>query len=113
MTVKQLIELAKGQEDLELTVRKHDKEQLCCNCTVPIERAYPGFDWTDGQFILEPKIELVTSADEISKSMHDKLVDYSHRLTQHLLIAARISMLLKDIPDESLRNKIHDLLKQI
>ena len=54
-----------------------------------------------------------THADEISKALHDKVVDYSHRLTRHISIAAQIAMLLKDIPDEGLRNRIHDLLKEL
>ena len=113
MTVGEFIELANGHENCELVVRKHDKCQLSCNTTVPVESAHVGFDWTHGQFILEPKIQLVTSADEISKALHDKVVDYSHRLTRHPSIAAQIAMLLKDIPDEGLRNRIHDLLKEL
>ena len=113
MTVGEFIELAKGREDHKLTVRKHDKWQLSCNTTIPVKAAYPGLDWTHNQFILEPAVELVTSADEISKALHDKVVDYSHRLTRHISIAAQIAMLLKDIPDEGLRNRIHDLLKEL
>ena len=111
MTVGEFVEQAKGHEDCELVVRKHDKWQLSCNTTVPIERAYMGFDWTMGQFILEPKIQLVTSADEVSKAMSEKLKDYSSRLTQHLSTASRIAMMLKEIPDENLRNRIHEELK--
>ena len=113
MTVGEFIELAKGREDHDLTVRKHDKWQLSCNTTVPVEAASPGLDWTSGQFIIYPSVDLVTSADEINKALHDKVADYSHRLTRHLSIAAQIAMLLKDIPDEGLRNRIHDLLKEM
>ena len=113
MTVGEFIELAKGREDHKLTVRKHDKWQLCCNTTVPVKAAYPGLDWTHNQFILEPEIQLVTSADEVSMALSEKLKDYSHRLTRHLSIAAEIAMLLKEIPDEGLRNRIHDLLKEL
>ena len=113
MTVGEFIEKAKGHEDCELVVRKHDKWQLTCHTTVPVERVYMGFDWTMGQFILEPKIQLVTSADEVSKAMSEKLKDYSSRLTRALSIGSRIAMMLKDIPDENLRNRIHNELKEL
>ena len=111
MTVGEFIERAKGHEDCELVVRKHDKWQLSCNTTVPVESAHAGFDWTNGQFILEPKTRLVTSADEVSAAMSEKLKDYSSRLTQHLSSASRIAMMLNEIPDENLRNRIHEELK--
>lgn len=111
MTVGEFIERAKGHEDCELVVRKHDKWQLSCNTTVPVESAYVGFDWTNGQFILEPKTRLVTSADEVSMALSEKLKDYSSRLTQHLSAASRIAMMLNEIPDENLRNRIYEELK--
>ena len=113
MTVGRLIELAKGREDCELTVHKHDRWQLSCNTTVPIESAHPGFDWTHGQFVLEPKVDLVTSADEIDRAMSDKVADYSHRLTQHLMVAAQLARMIQDIPDEGLRTRIHEKLKEM
>jgi len=113
MTVGEFIEHAKGHETCELVVRKHDKWQASCSTTVPVERAYMGFDWTMGQFVLEPKIQLVTSADEVSKAMSEKLKYYSSRLTQNLLAASRIAMMLKEIPDENLRNRIYEELKGI
>ena len=113
MTVGEFIDMAKGHEDCELVVRKHDKWQLSCNTTVPVESAHVGFDWTMGQFILEPKIQLVTSADEVSKAMSEKLKDYSSRLTQHWSTASKIAMMLKEIPDENLRNRINEELKGI
>lgn len=111
MTVGEFIDLAKGHEDCELVVRKHDKWQLTCNTTVPVESVHVGFDWTMGQFILETKTQLVTSADEVSASLSEKLKDYSSRLTRVLSIGARIAMMLKEIPDENLRNRIHEELK--
>lgn len=113
MTVGEFIEKAKGHEDCELVVRKHDKWQLSCNTTVPVKSAHVGFDWTDGQFILEPVVDLVTSADEVNKAMSEKLKDYSSRLTGNLATASRISMMLTEIPDEDLRNRIHEELKGI
>ena len=44
MTVGEFMEHAKGHEDCELVVRKHDKWQASCNTTVPVERAHVGFD---------------------------------------------------------------------
>lgn len=111
MTVGEFIERAKGHEDCELVVRKHDKWQLSCNTTVPVERLDVGFDWTMGQFIIYPSVDLVTSADEVRMALSEKLKDYSNRLTQHLSAAARIAMMLKEIPDENLRNRIHEELK--
>ena len=113
MTVGEFIELAKGREDHELTVRKRDKWQLCCNTTVPVKSAYPGLDWTHGQFILEPEVELVTSASEIDKAMSDKVADYSHRLTQHLVVAADLARMIQAIPDGGLRTRIHEKLKEM
>ncbi len=112
MTVRRLIELAEGREDWEITVRKHDKWQLCCNTTVPVKSAYPGLDWTHNQFILEPEVELVTSASEIDKAMSDKVADYSHRLTHHLVVAAQLARMIQEIPDEGLRTRIHEKLKE-
>lgn len=112
MTVGELIERAKGRENWQLTVRKHDKWQLRCNTTVPVKSARPGFDWTHEQFILEPEVELVTSASEIDKAMRDKVKDYSNRLTQHLVVAAQLARMIQDIPDEALRNRIHEKLKE-
>ena len=111
MTVGEFMEVAKGHEDCELVVRKHDKWQLSCNTTVPVKNAHVGFDWTMGQFILETKTQLVTSADAVSASLSEKLKDYSSRLTRVLSIGARIAMMLKEIPDENLRNRIHEELK--
>ena len=113
MTVGEFIELAKGHEDCELVVSKHDKWQLSCYTTVPVERAYMGFDWTMGKFIIEPSVRLVTSADETSKALHEKLKDYSSRLTRVLSIGSRIAMMLEEIPDENLRNRIHNELKEL
>lgn len=113
MTVARLVELAKGREDWELTVHKHDKWQLRCNSTVPVKDAGPGLDWTHGQFILEPSVELVTSASEIDRAMSDKIADYSHRLTQHLIIAADLARMIQEIPDEGLRTRIHEKLKEM
>lgn len=113
MTVGEFIELAKGREDHELTVRKRDKWQLSCNTTVPVESASPGLDWTSGQFIIYPSVDLVTSADEISKALYDKVADYSHRLTQHLVVAAELARMIQAIPDEGLRTRIHEKLKEM
>ena len=111
MTVGEFMEKAKGHENCELVVRKHDKWQLSCNTTVPVEHVDVGFDWTNGQFILETKTRLVTSSDEVSMALSEKLKDYSSRLTRVLSSGARIAMLLKEIPDENLRNRIHEELK--
>ena len=113
MTVGEFMEHAKGHEDCELVVRKHDKWQASCNTTVPVESAHMGFDWTHGQFILETKTKLVTSADEVSMALSEKLKDYSSRLTRVLSSGARIAMMLKEIPDENLRNRIHNELKEL
>lgn len=113
MTVGELVEKAKGREDWKLTVRKHDKWQLSCSTTVPVKTAHPGLDWTHGEFIIEPETDLVTSADEVSKAMGQKIEDYSHRLTRHLMIAADLARMIQAIPDEALRTRIHEKLKEL
>ena len=111
MTVGEFIERAKGHEDCEIVVRKHDKWELTCSTTVPVDSAHMGFDWTHGQFVLETKTQLVTSADDVSAHLGEKLKEYSSRLTQHLATASRIALMLKEIPNEDLRKRIHDELK--
>ena len=111
MTVSEFIERAKGHEDCELVVKKHDKGQLSCSTTVPVDSAHMGFDWTHGQFVLETKTKLVTSDDDVSERLGEKLKEYSSRLTQHLAIASRIALMLKEITNEDLRKRIHDELK--
>ena len=113
MTVRQLIGLSRGREDYELVVRKHDRGQLCCHTTVPVDAAHPGGDWTNNQFILEPTVRLTTCAEEIDRSMRDSLVECSERITRHMRAAARIARMLAEIPDESLRERIHSALKEI
>ena len=101
MTVGEFIERAKGHEDCELVVRKHDKGQLTCSTTVPVDSVHMGFDWTHGQFVLETKTKLVTSADDVSEHLGEKLKEYSSRITQHLAIASRIALMLKEIPKKN------------
>ena len=113
MTVAELAEYAKDRMDWDITIRKHDRWQLSCHTTVPVEKAYRGLDWTQGQIVLEPKVELVTSAEEIDKSLAEMVENYSKRLTDHLSIAAQIARLIQEIPDEKLRDKIHTLLKEM
>ena len=111
MTVGEFIERAKGHEDCELVVRKHDKGQLSCSTTVPVDSGHMGFDWTHGQFVLETKTKLVTSDDDVSEHLGEKLKEYSSRITQHLATASRIALMLKEISNEDLRKRIHDELK--
>ena len=82
MTVGEFIERAKGHEDCELVVKKHDKGQLTCSTTVPVDSAHMGFDWTHGQFVLETKTKLVTSDDEVSACLGEKLKEYSRLLNK-------------------------------
>ena len=82
MTVGEFIERAKGHEDCELVVRKHDKSQLSCSTTVPVNSAHMGFDWTHGQFVLETKTKLVTSDAAVSEHLGEKLKEYSRLLNK-------------------------------
>lgn len=84
----------KGKEDaLELTVRKHDKNQLTCYTTVPIDRVEIGFDWTHNQVVLHPSIKLSTEQSVIDDNMRKSLKNEYERRTETLKKLAEVSRL--------------------
>ena len=119
MTVNEFI---KGIEELKqhyrdigeysITVHKQDKHQLSCSTTVPIENFRTGFDWTMNQIVLEPSVKLTTHPDETRDAMLGKLSQYSKDLTRHMSLAATLARMLKDIPDEEVRKRFHEVLKE-
>ena len=112
MKVGEFIAGAKGYEDCELTIRKHDKGQLTSNTTVPVKAVHIGFDWTHNQLVLEPEVELQTSQATVERRIKDQLVQEYERNTNHMRLAAKLARMIQEIPDEGLRNRIHDVLKQ-
>ena len=98
--------------EYSITVHKHDKEQLSCSTTVPVESCNVGFDWTMNQIVLEPSVKLTTHPDETRDAMIGKLNQYSKDLTRHMSLAATLARMLKDIPDEEVRNRFHAVLKE-
>ena len=98
--------------DYKLTVRKHDKNQVSACTTVPVEACRPGFDWTMNQLVIEPSVKLTTHPDETRDAMIERLNQYSKDLTRHMSLAATLARMLKDIPDEEVRNRFHAVLKE-
>ena len=96
----------------EIMYDKNDKHQLTCSTTVPIDDFKVGFDWTMNQIVLEPSVKLTTHPDEKRDAMIDKLNQYSKDLTRHMSIAAKLARMLDEIPDEEVRNRFHDVLKE-
>ena len=112
MKVGELINLAKGHEDDELTIVKHDKGQLTCNTTVGVKDAQVGFDWTHGQLVLTPEVKLATEQSVIDERVRKTLRNEAERNTRHLQLAARLARMIQGITDKDLRNRIHEVLKQ-
>lgn len=98
--------------EYSITVHKQDKNQLCCSTTVPVKDFRTGFDWTMNQIVLEPSVKLTTHPDETRDAMIEKLNQYSKDLTRHMSLAATLARMLKDIPDEEVRNRFHAVLKE-
>ncbi len=120
MTLKDLFNLCenhpsiKGKEDaLELAVRKHDKNQLSCYTTVPIDRVEIGFDWTHNQIVLHPSIKLSTEQSVVDDNMRKSLKNEYERRTETLKKLAEVSRLCQEIQDGELREKIHNIIKSI
>ena len=119
MTVNEFIKKMEGLKEhyrdlgeYSITVHKHDKEQLSCSTTVPVESCNVGFDWTMNQIVLEPSVRLTTHPDETRDAMLGKLSQYSKDLTRHMSLAATLARMLKDIPDEEVRKRFHEVLKE-
>lgn len=118
MTLKEFIEFCQrprikdNMDNLQLTVRKHDKNQLTCYTTVPIERVETGFDWTNNQIILHPSIKLSTEQSVVDENTRSYVRSVTDRITKHLRLAADIAALATKIEDKELRGKIQSLLKE-
>ena len=119
MTVNEFIDRIEGYKkyqnnigEYSITVHKNDKHQLTCSTTVPIDGLKVGFDWTMNQIVLEPSVKLTTHPDEKRNAMIDKLNQYSKDLTRHMSLAAKLARMLHEIPDEEVRNRFHNVLKE-
>ena len=99
-------------EEYSVTVRKHDKDQLSCSTTVPVESCNVGFDWTMNQLVLVPSLRLTTHPDETQEALKRKLWEMYHEKTRHLSLVASLSKMVKDIKDEDVRKRFEDVLKE-
>lgn len=119
MTVNEFIDRIEGYKkyknnigEYSITVHKNDDHQLACSTTVPIEEFKVGFDWTMNQIVLEPSVKLTTHPDEKRDAMIEKLEQYSKDFTRHMSLAAKLARMLDEIPDEGVRNRFHEVLKE-
>ena len=113
--IKGIEELKQHYRDLgdySITVHKQDKNQLSCSTTVPVKDFRTGFDWTMNQIILEPSVKLTTHPDETRDALRKKLWEMYHAGTRHKSLAATLARMLDEIPDEGVRNRFHEVLKQ-
>ena len=110
--IKELKQHYHNLGDYSITIHKKDKNQLSCSTTVPVESCNVGFDWTTNQLVFEPSVKLTTHPDETRDAMIEKLSQYSKDLTRHMSLAATLARMLKDIPDEEVRNRFHAVLKE-
>lgn len=117
MTLKDLLNFCenhpslKGKEsELQLTVRKHDKNQLTCYTTVPIDRIETGFDWTNNQIILHPSIKLSTEQSVVDDNTRSYVRSVTERNTKYLRLAAKIAALATKIEDKELKHQIQEVL---
>ena len=117
MTLKEFLNFCelhpqiKGREDtLELTVRKHDKNQLTCYTTVPIDRIETGFDWTHNQVILHPTIKLSTEQSVVDENTRSYVRSITERNTKYLQLAAKIAALVTKMKDNELKHQIQKVL---
>jgi hypothetical protein len=95
-----------------ITIHKHDKTQLSCSTTVPVDKLDVGFDWTMNQVILEPSLKLTTHPDETHEKLQDHLSQMYREKTNHLRLAAELSRMTENIEDEGLRDRFNAILKE-
>lgn len=116
MTLKEFIEFCQrprikdNMDKLQLTVRKHDKNQLTCYTTVPIDRIETGFDWTNNQIILYPSIKLSTEQSVVDENTRSYVRSITERNTKYLQLAAKIAALATKIEDKELKHQIQEVL---
>lgn len=99
--------------DFKITIEKHDKKQCSANTTVPISSLYLGFDWTERQVVLKPQTKLMTHADIIRERDARTIKEYSERMSKALSVALKISMMIENMEDKNLRDKIRKKLMEI
>ena len=114
MTVGELIELVpEDKRKLELAVAKRDKNQLPQNSTVLIKSGSIGYDWTSGQFVLEPMANLVTDSDSKSNELSSAVEYFSERVAKAREKAYEVSKMVEDLQDAELKMKIRSKLAEI
>lgn len=98
MTLKELFEKFPVERygDLDITVAKYDKNQLTCNTTVRVEKAYRGFDWTNGQVVLEPVVRLNTHPEEVEVNLKRILEEKARMRTNNMSVWGKLSRYIED-----------------
>ena len=114
MTIDELIGLVpEDKRNLELAVTKRDKNQLPQNSTVLIKSGNIGYDWTSGQFVLEPMVNLVAYSDSKDNSLSSAVEYFSERVARARDRAAEVSRMVEDLQDVELKMKIRSKLAEI
>lgn len=99
--------------DWQLTIRKHDRNQLCGSTTVPVEKVEIGLDWTHGQVIFVPSTNLVTDPEIVNKQTEQTLKDYASRCSDYLRILAKIANLVAAMEDGDDKRKLNKVLDEL
>lgn len=100
MTLSEFREKTKNLSgDLELTIEKSDRDQVCCCATVPLASVFKGFDWLSGQVVLAPGVKLATDVGVVNEGMKKRMLEYADRCLQYMKIAARISAIVNQMED--------------
>ena len=113
MTLKEFKESTKNcRDDDEITIRKNDYGQLCCHTTVPVEHVSKGFDWTHGQIVLTPSVNLVTAPEVVQKYRDEELESYSKKCSSYLRIAAKLALMIDNMPDGEDKDKLEKVVRE-
>lgn len=99
-------------DDLEITIHKQDSFQSTASTTVKVSAATIGFDWTDGQVVLEPIIKISTEQSVLDKNLVDRAREFSAENTRLLGIMANVANLSSLIDDEKVRATIQSELRK-
>lgn len=113
MTLKEFKDKTKHhKDDWTVVIRKSDRDQLCCNTTVPVKSVSAGFDWTMNQVVLTPEIPLTTNPGTVDERHKRDIKMYSAKCARYMHIAAKLSMLISSMEDSDIKTKLTDTVKE-
>lgn len=116
MTLKELFEKFPVEKfgDYNITVAKHDKNQLTAFTTVPVDSARRGFDWTHEQIVLEPSVRLNTHPEEIEANLKKNYEEKTRMRTDNLRIVAKlIKYVEEELEDGPKKDRIKEMIREI